>query len=70
MKQNLPLPVIIAVVAAVLVAVAVFLVRRSANRENDGIDMATTERIQKQMHQQRSQSGSPVTTQKAYYGGR
>jgi len=70
MKQNLPMPVVVAVLAVLLVGLAVFLVRRSANRENQGIDMATSEQIQKRMHDQMSRSTSPEASQKAYHGGR
>jgi hypothetical protein len=69
MKQNLPLPVILAVLAVVLVGLVAFLVRKTANRENEGIDMARSEEIQKRMHDQMHRSTSPEASQKAYHGG-
>lgn len=70
MKQNIPMPVVVGVLAVLLVALAAFFVYRGANRENDGVDMEAANRIQMQMHQKLARPTSPEESEKAYHGGK
>lgn len=69
MKQTIPMPVVVGILAVLLVAVAVFFVYRGETRENDGVDLDTAKRMQMKMHQNLTHSTSPEASQKAYHGG-
>ena len=70
MKQNIPTPVVIGVLVLALIGILSFFAFRSANRENQGVDLDLARKRQMQQHQRLTQPGTSAQEKAQAYGGK